>query len=198
MSKEHAKGLITWASYYLIFCFGIQDGAELHSLCLFDLVLGKDGKGLYVKYHERALKNGHGTWKKFQNEHFHPPVRVYNDDVHDTFTRYISCRPRDIDAFFLNSIDNPQGCWYAAIPMGLKCVCFLLKLIFLDNGLDPTEYSNKSGRATLVTRMSQHGVPREVFMRMTGHFNLKSYSKYDTTLEAQTQAAQRCVADNIS
>jgi hypothetical protein len=68
----------------------------------------------------------------------------------------------------------------------------------LDNGLDPSEYTNKSGRATLVTRMSEHGVPREVGMRLTGHFNARSYTKYDWTLEAQTRAAQRCVKDSIS
>jgi hypothetical protein len=34
-------------------------------------------------------------------------------------------------------------------------------------------------------------------MRMTGHFNAKTYLKYNQTLEAQSRAAQRCVAKNI-
>jgi hypothetical protein len=69
-------------------------------------------------------------------------------------------RPVGIDAFFLNAIGNPWDCWYAAIPMDLKPVCFLVKRIFMD-GLDPAEYRNESDRATLVMRMADHGVPRE-------------------------------------
>jgi hypothetical protein len=83
-------------------------------------------------------------------------------------------------------------------PWGLSRYAFLLKRIFLDNGLDPSEYTNKLGWATLVTRMSEHGVPKEIGMRLTAHFNAQSYTKYDQTLEVQTHAAQRCVKESFS
>jgi hypothetical protein len=99
---------------------------------------------------------------------------------------------------FLNVIKNPPELWYVGIPMGVKSLPHLVKHLFLDNGLDAFEFTNKSGRATLVTRMTEHGVPKEVGMQKTGHFNASSYSKYDRTLEAQTWAAERCVLENIS
>jgi hypothetical protein len=70
-------------------------------------------------------------------------VWVYDDDVFDTFSRYFCCHPTNTEAFLLNVIENPWDCWYAAIPMGLKPVRDLVKQIFLDNGLDPAEYTNK-------------------------------------------------------
>jgi hypothetical protein len=74
--------------------------------------------------------------------------------------------------------------------MGLKPLQYLVKHIFPDNGLDATDYTNKFGRATLVIYMFERGVPREVGVHMTGYFNANSYSKYNTTQKAQTQAAQ--------
>jgi hypothetical protein len=71
--------------------------------------------------------------------------------------------------FFLTSIPNPrERVWYAKLVMGLKPLSSLVKQIFVENGLDPKEYSNKSGRAMLVTCMSALGVTSEIGMKVTG------------------------------
>jgi hypothetical protein len=46
MNKDHAKGLLTQAGYFLIFCFGLRGGSKLHSVRVSDIVLNKDAGGL--------------------------------------------------------------------------------------------------------------------------------------------------------
>jgi hypothetical protein len=46
---------------------------------------------------------------------------------------------------FLNVINNPRELWYASIAMGVKPLRHLVKRLFVDNGLDASEFTNKSG-----------------------------------------------------
>jgi hypothetical protein len=54
--------------------------------------------------------------------------------------------------------------------MGIKTIQSAVKKLFEENGLDPQDYSNKSGRTTHITRMAAAGVPAEVGMLVTGEF----------------------------
>jgi hypothetical protein len=99
------------------------------------------------------------------------PVKNYEEDVLDTFRRYFSHLPEGVEAFFLSVIDTPASCvWYSKTVMGLKSLRNVVKNILVENGLDPEQFTNKSGRTTLVTRMAEAGVPPEVGMDVTGEF----------------------------
>jgi hypothetical protein len=136
---------------------------------LVDFSLGKDHRGGFVEYHERTSKNGKASLKRFQPEHFRMAVRNYEEDVVDTFRRYLSHFPEDVEAFFLSVIDNPRTCvWYSKTVMGMKSLRNVVKNILVENGLDAEEFTNNSGRTTLVTRMAEAGVPPEVGMDVTG------------------------------
>lgn len=60
-------------------------------------------------------------------------------------------------------------------------------------GIDPEGYSNKSARATLITRMSAMGVPTEVGMKVSGHHTATSYAKYDRTEELKMRATEQVI-----
>jgi hypothetical protein len=62
--------------------------------------------------------------------------------------------------------------WYSKLPMGIKTIRSVVKNIFAENGLNPEDYSNKSGRTTHITRMAAAGVPAEVGMLITGEWFL--------------------------
>jgi hypothetical protein len=169
MSMGHPKGLLCRVAYYCIFSFGIRGGGELHRLWRADFTFGEDDKGKYICNVERYSKNYKCTLTKFQPEHFWDPVKVYDADVYETFTRYCDQLPEGMKEFFLTSIPNPrERVWYAKLVMGLKPLSGLVKQIFVENGLDPKEYSNKLGRVTLVTHMSDLGVLSEIGMKVTG------------------------------
>jgi hypothetical protein len=169
MGKTHPHGLFPRVGYYCVFCFSICGGGELHRLHREDFKLGKDCNGAFVKYHERTAKNGKASMTKFQPEHFRPAVKCNEADVVVTFTRYMFHLPDGMEEFFLSVINNPRTyAWYSKASMGIKCLRGLLREIFVENGLDPDKFTNKSGRATLVTRMAESGVPPEVGMLVTG------------------------------
>jgi hypothetical protein len=173
MSVNHPRGLLWRVAFYCLMRFAIRGGRELYDVRRSDWVIDFDHKGEYVEYHERSSKNGKATFKRFQPEHFRLAVKVYDLDVVDSFKRYFKHLPEGPEAFFLSVIDTPQTVvWYSITVMGLKSLTTLVKRILSDNGLDPEDFSNKSGRTTLVTRMAEAGVPPEVGMDVTGRFDL--------------------------
>jgi hypothetical protein len=58
--------------------------------------------------------------------------------------------------------------WYLIALIGQKSLTTLGKSILSKNGLDPEDFSNKSERTTLLTRMEKASVPSKVGMGMTG------------------------------
>ncbi|CAM6105270.1 unnamed protein product [Calypogeia fissa] len=66
-----------------------------------------------------------------------------------------------------------------------KWLCTMLELV----GLAPDLFSNRSGRATLITRMAARGVPDDVGMLISGHHTADGYSRYDRTQALKMQAA---------
>jgi hypothetical protein len=93
--------------------------------------------------------------KKFQPKHFQIGLKNYEVDVVSTFVEYFKHLPDDMDDFFLTPIPAPSSLvWYAKVPMGIKPLRSMMKELCVENGLDPGQFLNKSGRTTLVTRMS--------------------------------------------
>jgi hypothetical protein len=179
MANTFSRGLFRRVGFYCIFRFCIRGGCELHRLRKDDFTFGIDDKGKFVEYHERSSKNGKATMSRFQPEHFRDAIKSYDEDLIDTFIRYYKRCPNDMEEFFLAVIDNPRtSYWYSKATMGLKSVRALLKSIFEENGLDPDNYSNKSGRTTHVTRMAEAGVPSEVGMLITGSYVLVAFGSF--------------------
>jgi hypothetical protein len=169
MCKGHPRGLVWRVIYYCVSKFAIRGGCELYRTWCVDFGFGKDHKGEFVEYHERTSKNGKASLKRFQPEHFRLALRNYEVDVVDTFRRYYSHLPEGVESLFLSVIDNPRTCvWYSRTVMGLKSLRSTVRNMLVENGLDPDGFTNKSGRATLVTRMAEAGVPPEVGMTVTG------------------------------
>jgi hypothetical protein len=109
---------------------------------------------------------------RFQPEHFWLSVKSYIEDIVENFCLYYGHRRDGMEAFFLTCKDNYRDIfWFAKCAMGLKMVCGVVKEIIELNGLDPAEFTNTSGRTTLVTQMAHAGVPENenVGMPVTGH-----------------------------
>lgn len=66
-----------------------------------------------------------------------------------------------------------------------KWLVNMLKLV----GLPPDVSSNRSGRATLITRMAAKGVPNEVGRLISGHHTTDGYLRYDRTQALKIEAA---------
>lgn len=62
-------------------------------------------------------------------------------------------------------------------------------------GLPPRVFSNHSGRATLVTRMTARGVPDKIGMMVTGHHSTGGFLRYDRTQDLKMEAAVKVSLD---
>jgi hypothetical protein len=92
---------------------------------------------------------------------------------------------------------NPAGTiWYNCVhKVSAEKLGYYLKSMAKVVGIDTACFSNKSGRATLITRMAFLGVPDEVGRLITGHHTVDGYQRYDRSLELQQQAATLCGAN---
>jgi hypothetical protein len=170
MGKWYARGLQRRVIYYSNFGYAIRAGIELWNVHFKDFRLCKDEFGPYVCYNERLFKNYKVDMTHFQEEHFKAPLKNYEEDVIDTFKSYLSQHPR-CKKLFLQPIDNPAKTdkWYKTGQNVSKAsLTNTLKGILQELGINATEYGNKSGRASMVTRISHCGVPPEIGKLVTG------------------------------
>jgi hypothetical protein len=110
-----------------------------------------------------------------------------------TLKQYFRHMPDDAEKpdLFMNPIPNPATTvWYNRMHKVSEARCSdLLKSMARIVGIDAECFSNKSGRATLITWMAFLGVPNEVDRLVTGHHTTDGYQRYDRSLELQQQAA---------
>lgn len=92
---------------------------------------------------------------------------------------------------FLCAITNPtSNVWYNRVSkVGINVTSGWLRNMLNLVGLPGDLFSNKSGRASLVTRMAAKGVPDEIGMLIIGHHTVSSYGWYDRTQELKMAAA---------
>jgi hypothetical protein len=105
--------------------------------------------------------------------------------------------PEDFEKpdLFMNPIPNPAGiAWYNRSHKVSKSRCAdLLKSMAKIVGIDPACFSNKSGRATLITWMATLGVPVHIGMMITGHYSADGYSRYDRSEEVKMEQRILCL-----
>jgi hypothetical protein len=105
--------------------------------------------------------------------------------------------PEDFEKpdLFMNPIPNPAGiAWYNRSHKVSKSRCAdLLKSMAKIVGIDPACFSNKSGRATLITWMATLGVPDHIGMMITGHYSADGYSRYDRSEEVKMEQRILCL-----
>lgn len=100
---------------------------------------------------------------------------------------------------FMGAITNPAGnVWYNKVLKVSKeragaWLANMLKLV----GLSADVFSNRSGRATLITRMAARGVPDEVGMLISGHHTINGYLRYDRTKAIKMEAATLVAANPL-
>jgi hypothetical protein len=110
-----------------------------------------------------------------------------------TLKQYLRHLPKDSDkpSLFMNPILNPASAvWYNKSHKVSAARCGdILQSMAKIVGIDTTCFTNKSGRATLVTRMAAQGIPDEIGMMVTGHHTADGYSRYDRTADMKMEAA---------
>jgi hypothetical protein len=91
----------------------------------------------------------------------------------------------------MQPIPNPaKTVWYNKSHKVSEARCgHFLKAMLEIVGINADCFSNKSGRATLVTKMATLGVPNEIGMMITGHHTVDGYSRYDRTQDLKKEAA---------
>lgn len=146
------------------------------------------------RYDERLSKVNKPSMKRFQQEHFRPPISSFNRDVIETFSILLAHMPeesRKAGPLFLSPIHNARSTiWYKkGIPVGESSIRGWIKGMMADAGIEG-DFTNKSGRVTAITRMSVAQVPRDIITRVTGHRNDKTLSRYDQSASLKQKAAQ--------
>lgn len=92
---------------------------------------------------------------------------------------------------FLCPITSPaNNVWYnRENKVGINVTSSWLKNMLKLVGLSGELFSNRSGRASLVTRMATKGVPDVISMLITSHHIVSDYGRYDCTKELKMAAA---------
>ena len=138
------------------------------------------------RYQQGFSKNYFFDSNHCASEDFRPAVNVYVTDVINTYKALMLHRPI-LDGpgphpIFLSpktklKLDRDL-IWFSKVPVGRNTLGLLTKRLTEDiPEFIGKKITNKSGRGTAVTRLTQAMVPIEYGMRVTGHRNSKSYSK---------------------
>ena len=114
-------------------------------------------------------------------------------------TLYISKLPEkatEKDVFYCKPAKNVVvgKPWYFETPVGHNILKKKLKDIFALAGLDNSNISNHSLRATSVTRLFEKGVPEKIIMEHSGHLSMSGVRSYEHTSEYQ----KKTVSDVLS
>ena len=83
---------------------------------------------------------------------------------------------------------SPADPWYTNVPLGHNSLGTFLKRILSEAGVDTTNKSNHSLRATAISRMYQRNVPEKLIMERSGHLSRDGVMSYERTTAAQQKA----------
>jgi hypothetical protein len=147
----------------------------------------------FGSYDERESKNNLYNKNKYKVSQFCKTWSTDEPDFILTLKQYLQHQNPEVEKpdLFMNPIPNPaKEVWYNKTHKvsEARCAHFLKGMVSII-GIDSSCFSNKSGRATLVTRMATLGVPNEIGMMITGHHSADGYSRYDSTQELKMEAA---------
>ena len=108
---------------------------------------------------------------------------------------YISKLPESAflqDIFYMKPKETTPACdsdpWYCNRPMGHNVLEKFLKDIFKEAGIDCTNKSNHSLRATSISRMYQQDVPEKLIMQRSGHLSKEGLMSYQRSTAQQEKA----------
>ncbi|CAM6090480.1 unnamed protein product [Calypogeia fissa] len=182
-------------AFYCLVRLGIRGGLELYELQRQDFLIQTDKEGReFVRFEERCSKNNNYTLERYNEEQFRKVFHSYEEDFVITVKQYLRHMPPEDEGtkpdLFLGPITNPTGnIWFNRVHKvsqgrASKWLRTMLELV----GLAPDLFSNRSGRATLITRMAARGVPDDIGMLISGHHTADGYSRYDRTQALKMQA----------
>lgn len=137
------------------------------------------------RFTERRSKNHRATVTKNQPEQFRRPVYSYDEDVVKCWEAYDSHLDIDMKngAFFLGPLDEPRtSVWYKRTNVGIGSLRKWVANMARNAGISG-DITNKSGRATAISRMSMAGVPKSIICGVTGHKNPNMLDRYDDSLD---------------
>ena len=96
------------------------------------------------------------------------------------------------DIFYMKPRDKQPASasepWYSNRPMGHNALESFLKDILKEAGIDHTNRSNHSLRATSISRMYQKQIPEKLIMERSGHLSTEGMMSYQRTTAAQQKA----------
>ena len=178
--------------YYNGINFCLRGGAEHRDLHESQLDFGSDsasGKPFeFVDYTEHGSKNRPGGRKQLNLDNkivqqYAQPASGERCHVH-LLKVYLSKLPPAVDqprkAFYYKPLTNcspTDATWFSSVPVGHNTLKGMLKCIFVSAGLDN---SNRSLRATLISRMYEANVAEKIIMERSGHISkdgVRSYEK---------------------
>lgn len=127
------------------------------------------------KFEERLSKNNNYTLTRCSEEQFWNAYHSFEPDfvlcVKQYFRHMPPLEPNTIADLFWGPITNPATVvWFnrkhkVACDQAGNWLKTMLKIVGLPTDL----FTNKSGRATLITRMATRGVPSKIGMMISGH-----------------------------
>ena len=203
LSDNTPQGLVNAIFYYNGINFCLRAGEEHRNfretqLC-FGSVLATSGDELeFVDYIEHGSKNRPGGKKQLNLDN--KTVRQYaqpslGERCHVHLLKlYLSKLPPADEvraAFYYKPLQNytPTGpCWFSTSPLGHNTLKGMLKNIFTSAGLDNTNTTNHSLRATSISRMYEASVPEKIIMERSGHLSKEGVRSYERTSEQQKKS----------
>ena len=190
--------------------FGMRGGATEHrAMCWGDIVLKHDDSlNLdYLEYHERATKTRTGDDIKYVRP---CPPRMYATPDNPSrcpvalYMLYSSKRPETFsnqdDPFYLAAVTNNKNPdlrekWFLKAPVGKNKLDNIMKNMAQKGGLPERRITNTSVRKALVQKMTDHNVPDNLQVYVTGHKNPQSLNNYRTLNDTHKYQISRILSE---
>ena len=90
---------------------------------------------------------------------------------------------------------TPDEPWFTANVLDHNSLDRCLKTMFADAGIDSTNKSNHSLRATAISRMMDKQIPSKVIMERSGHLSKDGLLPYERTTSIQQQLSSKALSD---
>ena len=121
-------------------------------------------------------------------------LRLYLSKLHESAFQedVFYWKPRD------NLPDSADEPWYTRKILGHNVLGQLLKRMCGRAGIDSTNKTNHSLRATAISRMFQSGVPQKVVMNRSGHLSKEGLVPYERITPQQQKAVCKVLSDASS
>ncbi|KAK3099255.1 hypothetical protein FSP39_001710 [Pinctada imbricata] len=193
--------------------FGMRGGATEHrAMCWGDIILKHDNSlNLdFLEYHERTTKTRTGD--DLRNVRPCPP-RMYATPDNPSrcpvalYMLYSSKRPEGYsnpdDPFYLAAVTNNKNPtirerWFVKAPVGKNKLDNMMKNMAQKGGLPDRRITNTSVRKALIQKMTDHNVPDNLQVYVTGHKNPQSLNNYCTLNDAHKYEISRMLSKTQS